>query len=829
MARSASGPTPRTAPPKAPSPRASAGPFDPAAAPVWRFLDELPDHAARGEPELARRAGLVLADFAEALLRAGVPRTAIPPARYALGVLIDQRARAEKRLRPQVWAAAAQVQVFDGRDMGAGDIRRFRDTARDAGYDYADLAAFLDGVLARIDGKRREGRRRAQSGWVGWTATAVVTLAGLIVAYALSLEQRFQSRLWQAFDAERLAIGLDLPRSGADLVARLDRLAAARDRVSVAAATGPLGRVMAVPLLDSRAPADAAYADALARQVPPELVRHLSEALATDGDALATYDSLRAMAVLDGTAPWSPAWLAGWLDDREEALGLRGLDAHVARLAAPPADRPAWDRDLTDQARAFAATLPEPDRAFLELARSDAAAALPDWVAATAIPALPQAMTRRSGAPLAEPIDGLFTAAGWDHARREGTGTAVQRARDLAPAILGTTPPTRNDTPDLIMDRLQAETLATWRDWLADLRVKPFADRDGSILVSGLLAQRNSPLAQLLSEVWVQVGGTDRARPFGLQQSIATTFGPMIQYVEQGRLDQIAALFGALNVALASFDFDDDRGADRLMGVQDRAQSVAALQTAPRIVVQIVEDVLAQSAAAQSSAMGNPLTRRWQQDVYTLCRQVTDGTYPFAAGPDADIDAFSRLFGPGGAVDRFFRTQAERYIDTSESPWRWKPEARFNGLTPETAEFFQRALAVSAGYFAPSGDLGGPMTLAALAERGQALVAIGGQAVPVRATGDPATLQWPGAQPQAGAEVSFTDGAAQARLIQPGPWGFLRLMDGTRLRPRDDGRRFLVDMRADVGRVFLEVDFPATPNPLAARALLDGLTCPPAL
>lgn len=807
----------------------AATPFDAAMGPVLRFLDELPDHARQGEPELARRAGVVLADFAEAIQRAGIARPAIPPARYALGVLIDQRARAQPGLRPQVWAAAAQVQVFDGRDMGAGDIRRFRDTARGAGPDYANLATFLDGVLSRIEGKRREGRRRVQSGWAAWTATAVTTLMGLIVAYALSLEQRFQARLWQAFEAERLEIGLDLPRSGADLVARLDRLAAARDRVATAAAQGPLGRVLAVPFIDSRATADAAYAAALAAQVPPELARHLSDALATDGEGLATYDTLRAMAVLDGTAPWSPAWLAGWVDDREEDLGLRGLDLHVARLSAAPAGPPAWDRDLIDQARAFAATVPEPDRAFLELARSDGAADLPDWIAGQAVPALPQTMTRRTGAPLSEPIAGLFTAAGWDFARREGTGTAVQRARDLAPAVLGTTPPIRNDTPDLMMDRLQAETLATWRDWLADLRVKPFADRDGSILVSGLLAQRNSPLAQLLAEVWVQVGGTDRTRPFGLQQSIATSFGPMIQYVEQGRLDQIAALFGALNVALASFDFDDDRGADRLMGVQDRAQSVAALQTAPRIVVQIVEDVLAQSAAAQSSAMGNPLTRRWQQDVYTLCRQVTDGTYPFAPGPDTDIDAFARLFGPGGAVDRFYRTQAERYIDTTETPWRWKPEARFNGLAPETAEFFQRALAVSAGFFGQSGDLGGPMTLAALAERGQALVAIGGQAAPIRATGDPATLLWPGPQPQTGAEVSFTDGAAQARLTQPGAWGFLRLMDGTRLRPRDEGRRFLVDVRADVGRLFLEVDFPATPNPLATRALLDGLTCPPAL
>ncbi len=806
-----------------------AGPFDAAAAPVWRFVDELDEHAREGEPELARRAGQVLVDFSETLVRGGTRAQAIPPARYALGVLIDQRVRARRSLRPQVWAAAAQVQVFDGRNMGPDEIRRFRDTARGAGDDYADLAQFLDSVLTRIEGKRREGRRRARSGWGAWATTAVVCLIGLIAAYALALEQRFQSRLWAAFEAERLSIGLDLPRQGADLVARLDQFAAARDRVTTAAATGPLGRMLAVPLLDSRAPADAAYAAALADQIPRELARHLSEALATEGDGLDAYDTLRAMAVLDGTAPWSPAWLAGWIDDREDLLGLRGMDAHVLRLDTPPADPIAWDRDLQDQARDFAAEVPEPDRAYLELARSDGAGALPDWTAAAAIPSLPQAMTRRSGTPLSEPIDGLFTAAGWTYARTEGTGTAVQRARDLAPVVLGTAPPTQNDTPDRMMDRLQTETLATWKAWLSDLRVKPFADRDGSILVSGLLSQRASPLALLLTEVWEQVGGTDRSRPYPLQLRIATEFGPMIQYVEQGRFAQIAALFGALNVALASFDFDDDRGADRLMGVQDRAQSVAALQTAPRVVVQIVEDVLAQTSAAQTSALGNPLTRRWQADVYALCRQVVDGTFPFAAGPDADIEGFARLFGPGGAVDRFYRTHAERFIDTTETPWRWKPEARFQGLAPETAEFFHHAAVVGAAFFDAGGDIGGPITLAALAERGQALMAVGGQAAPVRATGEPATLLWPGPQPQAGAEVSFTDGAAQARLTEPGPWGLMRLMDGTRLRPRDEGRRFLVDLRADAGRLFLEMDFDRTPNPLAVRPLLSGLSCPPTL
>ncbi len=112
-----------------------------------------------------------------------------------------------------------------------------------------------------------------------------------------------------------------------------------------------------------------------------------------------------------------------------------------------------------------------------------------------------------------------------------------------------------------------------------------------------------------MREIWVQAGGTDRARSHPQQLAVAAEFGPMIQYVEGGRMAEIARLFAGLNVALAAQDRDEEKGQQRLMSVQDRATSVAALGVAPKVVVQLVEDTLAQTGAAHADLLSNNLTR----------------------------------------------------------------------------------------------------------------------------------------------------------------------------------------------------------------------------
>ena len=209
----------------------------------------------------------------------------------------------------------------------------------------------------------------------------------------------------------------------------------------------------------------------------------------------------------------------------------------------------------------------------------------------------------------------------------------------------------------------------------------------------------------------------------------------------------------------------------------------------------------------------------------SLCKGTTEGRYPFAEGSEASLAEVAGLLAPGGAIDRFYRTRAEPYIDTSSNPWRWKPDARFAGLDPKSAEFLQRTQAIAAGL----AGQGTTLTLAALAERGKTFVAIGGAGGPVETSLEPLTLTWPGANPAAGAEVRFTTSEGSASLVQPGEWGLFRILDGVRLRERDGGKRFLVDLRSGGARLFVEVQFQTEANPLSRWRLLKGLACPTAL
>jgi type VI protein secretion system component VasK len=380
-----------------------------------------------------------------------------------------------------------------------------------------------------------------------------------------------------------------------------------------------------------------------------------------------------------------------------------------------------------------------------------------------------------------------------------------------------------------VLDRLQGRTLDVWSGYLADLRVRPFADQPGAVLVSGLLGVRDSPLAALVRAVWRETGGEDRSRSHANQLAIAASFGPAIQFVETGGMAEISQLFAALNVALAALDADADLGLEALMDVQSRAVSIATLNQAPVLVVQIIEDVLAQSTASTEGRFQTRWAALWRSRIAPACMAAIAGQFPFADGPDADLAAVAGLLAPGGTLLGFFAEMLAPVMDTSESPWRWKPEGRMSGLTPESAAFFERAHALGGALFPEVAVADTGLTFTALAQRGAATVSLGGARAPVTVTDAPAELYWPGPDPAQGFEIAFETGSGVERRAEPGPWGLLRFLDGLRLRPREDGRRYLIDARLGTTRAYLQLDFERAANPVTARPLMRGLACPPAL
>jgi type VI protein secretion system component VasK len=817
-------------PPPGDSARPPSDLFDRLAEPVLAYAERL--GTARGEDmgALLKQAATLLDRFAQDAGRQGVIAASIPPARLALALILDQKARGNRALDIRPWAAGAHRMLFDGREVSAATIRDFARRAEAAGHDFDPVRRFLDRCAARLEGERRRFDKVVGTNWTGITVVLVAAFVMAVATWAGYVEWRFHRDLTRVFDAEALDIGLDRTGAVPDLADRLDRLADADARLHEQAAKVPIRLAAGIVGFDAGKRADATYAAALDRHLPAVLAKGIDTAIATEGDPVALYDAVRAWTILSGTDDWSAAYLAGWAEARGASdVTLQGLGAHILRMAPPSLAPPAPDPELLAQARAFAAEAPEPDRAFLELVRSDAARALPGWVADERVPGLSDLFTRRSGQPVAAPVPGLFTAAGWDMARASGAGLAVQKARDEAARLFSPAPPPKNDTPDLVLARLQDRTLSIWADYLADLRVAPFTDTSRAVRISGGLSAASSPVEAVIREVWHQAGGDDTRRTHDMQLAIAYRLGAAIDYVEDGRIPEISNLFARLNVALAS-GAKKGGGLDELMSVQDRAGSIATLTRAPRAIVALVEDTLAQSGASHADQMSNPLTRAWQAEALPLCQAATDKRFPFTAdGADADPNAVARLLAPGGALDRFFQGRAANYLDTTADPWTWKPNAKFEGLTADSAAFFQRTQALTRGLFGKDGSLGAPLRLAALAERGQARVTIGGEGGPVDTTAGDLSLAWPGPDPAKGVEVLFSTPEGNAALTEPGPWGLLRLVEPLRLRERDGGKRVLIDLRSGGARVFLEADFDGAANPLSLRRALRDLTCPQVL
>ena len=803
-------------------PTAARDPLTGAAGPVFDLVDVVAGAERGREGALAAEAASRLDAFEAAARGTCVEPGALPPARLALAVLVDQAARSNRALDLRIWSLAARRLLFDGRDEGSSRVRDLRRIAHDQGRPYEPLVAFLDGVLVRIDGVT--GRPNPPLGSSSWATTVAILTAGFLVviaAYALTLDHRFHAGLLDKFEVDIAAVDPAGATDDAAMARRLDVLRSAVAAVEREAESAPLRRL--IPAIDSGRAARSIYGAAVADLLPGALHRAVAEALDVEGEGIALYDTLRARSMLDGRAEWNADYLAGWLEDRRSRLPAAGaLAAHVHALEEPGPAPPSLDTVTIEQARGIAAETGLDERAYLEMRRMARGAGTPSWRPAEAVPGLGDVLFRWSREPNDAPIPGLYTRAGWDWARKEGAESALARARAVTGPLLGSAAGREKGSAEEVLRRLQVETLDRWEAYLADLRVRPLDDERTARRISAALARRDSPLKGLLWETWEQAGGSDGRRPHDLRLLVARTFGPTWTYLEKGGLAEVSALFGELNAELSKGREARDH---RLMAFEDRARAVTTLEQAPPIVVRIIEDVLAQTGGAMRDSEMDALQRRWRAEVLPLCGAAA-GRYPFFDGPDADLAAVEALLGPDGTLSRLMVVEIFPRLDLEQDPWRWRPDARFDGLDPESAAFFQRAHTLSSALFGADGRLGADVILAARWERGRAEVALGGEAWEVRIGAGSVNLGWPGPDPEAGIEVRFAAGEPGATLTEKGPWGLLRLLDRVPIRPRDGGRRFLVDLRTGAGRLYAEIGFEDAANPVAVRPLMQGFDCP---
>ncbi|MDA8587343.1 hypothetical protein N9L47_13985, partial [Rhodobacteraceae bacterium] len=558
---------------------------------------------------MAKNAGDVLDAFADRLKTQNVPNAAARPARYAMAVLTDNAVRALPWIRANAWDASAHDHLFERRTITVDDLGQFAETARREGGDFTALASFLTSTIEDIE-TERQSRASLTRGPAVLFSVGILAFLITLAGYAAFLDYRYHSDLLKAFETRSETLSNDTSPE------RLAGVAQLHGEVARASAAAPLSRLVTIPYWASGPKVEAMYRAEVTATLPDALREAIGEAIATEGDNIALYESLRAWAILTGRTDWAPAFLAGWIEARDAQFGIGHLAEHVFYLNGPEPRLAVPDDELMDQARQFAREADETDRAFLELLRDPDMRALGHWLPVTLIPEIEDIFVLRTGKPLADGVPRAFASGGWDLASSGKVDAAIRTARIEATKLFPTPAATSLDSRKGVLDKLQGRSIEVWKEWLEDLRIRPFADGDSARFVSGALSRRNSSFEKVLQEVWHQVGGDDPTRPVANRSQIEATFGPAIDYLRSGKISELNGLFASLSVALSTLDLDEKRGIDTLMNLQERARSIVALREAPPLVAQIAEDVLAQTSAVHAQVLTNPLTREWQARVY---------------------------------------------------------------------------------------------------------------------------------------------------------------------------------------------------------------------
>ncbi|EDT41154.1 protein of unknown function DUF1215 [Burkholderia ambifaria MEX-5] len=533
------------------------------------------------------------------------------------------------------------------------------------------------------------------------------------------------------------------------------------------------------------------------------------------------------------------------------------------------------DPSLIRQTRATLMSGPAAERLF-ESIRPQLEKAMPDplSVAQMAGVEAPLVLRRKSAKPLSEGVPGAYTLAGYRRyvALREaalagsrGDAWVLGEADGVRDSRARTTLGTALD--GLYFDRY----IGAWDAVIDDIQVLPLPKSgDGASAMVKLLAGRDSPLRSFLVAAAKQTtlddantamttsadapagrfdGFVREARRF-LKRPEGRT-GPQAPAPEPTGPTPVDRHFDALHRMIAStgdgaatpFDqvqeglkelavFLDAASAARERGLPpppgdalDKFKQLAQGQPTPLGGMMGRLSTNSQSAVLQSEHAR--LDDLWRANVVPFWRAALDGRYPFDAQSKVDVtlDDFTSVFGPGGLVDSFFKTNLQQYVDMTTNPWQWRSNARMLGMSASTPVVFQRAAAIRDAFFADGGKTPAVRFLVTPRSMDAAITrfTLKSNDQMLEYAHDPpraVAFRWPGSDGAQSARIEYETGGADGRggFSTNGPWAIFRLLDKGKLTSIRSDR---LDLTFDLNekKVTLVLDANSVINPFSSLAL----------
>ena len=475
-------------------------------------------------------------------------------------------------------------------------------------------------------------------------------------------------------------------------------------------------------------------------------------------------------------------------------------------------------------------------------------------------------LVRKSGAPLSQPIPGLYTRTVFSQVATTGK---YEIAADFVSDswILGDGVASKTDIPKLAGDMMRLyedDYIRIWDVLIGDLTVRPTTSSQDLSTVMGLLASPTSPLKRLLVLVEANTNllkapdpAADKvtgvkaalaAKLGNLEQMFGTTpataekpgtrttkhFETLNKLVDgppgAAPIDATLKAVGQIQQQLAAMGGGiGDTSALATVTSQAQAGAVEQLRMAamqlPAPIAAMVSQVGAKGVAVAQAAAGSELANRYRTEVAGECQQLIAGRYPFVRGSGNDVALadFGRVFGPAGVFDTFFKERLQPLVDTSTSPWRWKQGAAAIGGSATLLAQFQAADRIRQMYFPPGAQLPAmrfsltPESLDSAVPR--LAIDIEGQSIeyrhgPLRSQ----LITWPGPAPGQATVLFEESGGGGPNRSYQGPWALFRLLDEASVQPQSDVR-YVVTLSAGGRLARLTLEATSVRNPFARNEL----------